>query len=39
MWLVRSSYLKTKQTNLFIPCPLELQNQLQQQLPYFYFEN
>ena len=24
----RSSYLKTKQTNLFIPCPLELQNQL-----------
>ena len=35
----RVSYLKTKQTNLFIPCPLELQNQLQQQLPYFYFEN
>ena len=31
----QGSFLKTKQTNLFIPCPLELQNQLQQQLPYF----
>jgi hypothetical protein len=34
----RASYLKTKQTNIFIPCPIELQNQLEQQLPYFYFE-
>ena len=34
----RASYLKTKQTNLFIPCPIELQ-QLEQLLPFFYFEN
>jgi hypothetical protein len=30
----RASYLKTKQTNLFIPCPIELQ-QLEQLLPLF----
>ena len=35
----RAWYLKTKQTNIFIPCPIELQDQLQQQLPFFYFEN
>ena len=29
-----ASYFKTKQTNLFIPCPFELQ-QLEQLLPFF----
>ena len=33
-----ASYLKTKQTNIFIPCPIELQIQLHQHLPYFHFE-
>ena len=31
-------YLKTKQTNLFIPCPTELLH-LQQHLPYFVYGN
>ena len=26
----RACYLKTKQTNIFIPCPIDLQDQLNQ---------
>ena len=35
----RTSYLKTKQSNVFIPCPIELQFQLELYLPHFIFEN
>ena len=34
-----ASYLKAKEANIFIPCPIELQPLLQQFLPCFYFEN
>jgi len=35
----QASFLKTKHTNIFISCPIELRDQLHRHLPYFYFEN